>query len=112
MLTIILIIGSLFLCYYFKCYPYIYTKFLEFYRWARRPKIKTNSRGIVRFENVPEHGEPRVALAPSAEQDVTVLENPTFFTSPNLLVVLLYRINDHRLCCKTQRLIASLLTFN
>ena len=56
MLTIILIIGSIFLCYYFKFCPYLYAKFLKFYRWAGRPKNKPNSHEIVKFENVPEHG--------------------------------------------------------
>ena len=55
----------------------IYSKFWKFYRWARRPKAKPNSSVIVHFENIPEHGEPSVALAMSVEANVAVLENLT-----------------------------------
>ena len=37
-LIIIIIFGSLFLCYYFKCYSFIYSKILYFYQRARKPK--------------------------------------------------------------------------
>ena len=37
-LPITVISGSLFLCYYFKCYSIIYAKILNWYQRARKPK--------------------------------------------------------------------------
>lgn len=43
-----------------------------------------NSREIVRFANVPEHGELSVALATSAEANVAVLANLSLHEPPSL----------------------------
>ena len=49
-LTLTVIGGSLFLCYYFKCYSIICAKILKFYQQTRPPKNKSKSKEKVVFK--------------------------------------------------------------
>ena len=66
-LTITVIAGSLFLCYYFQCYSTIYSKILSFYQRTRKSKRNTKKRDVVLFKNISKPEEPHVSEIPSAD---------------------------------------------
>ena len=70
-LTITVISGSLFLCYYFKCYNFIYTKILSLYQRARKPKTNIQNSKILFSKNVNKPPDPQASIAHSADSDLT-----------------------------------------
>ena len=69
-LTITVISGSLFLCYYFKCYSIIYAKILNWYQRARKPKNNAKISKVLFSKNrkIPE--QPPVSIVHSANLEI------------------------------------------
>ena len=65
-LTITVIGGSLFLCYYFKCYSVIYAKLVNFYLRTRQPKNKFKAKDIVVFKNEHHSEKLKASIVPHA----------------------------------------------
>ena len=62
---------SLILCYYFKCYSFVYTKLIKFYGRTHKRKLKN----AVILKNTQEPAEPKTSVVPSTspnpiEQDL------------------------------------------
>ena len=58
--------GSLFLCYYVKCYLIIYSKLIEFYQRTRKPKQKLKPKDAIVFKNEHHFEEPQASVVPVA----------------------------------------------
>ena len=69
-LTLTVISGSLFLCYYFKCYPFIYSKILNLYQRARKPKINAKTSKVIFSKKLTEPLDPHASIVQSADLDV------------------------------------------
>ena len=66
-LTITVIAGSLFLCYYFKCYSTIYSKILRFYQRTRKPQRNNKKHDVELFKNITKPKGPHVSVVPSSD---------------------------------------------
>ena len=74
-LTLTVIGGSLFLCYYFKCYSVIYAKLVIINHRTRQPKNKIEAKDIVVFKNnhhseIPQSSVALVANLEAIEPDL------------------------------------------
>ena len=64
--TLSVIGGSLFLCYYFKCYSVIYSKLIKFYQRTHKPKQTLKTKDAVVFKNEHHTDEPQALIVPFA----------------------------------------------
>ena len=72
-ITIILILtvigSSLFWCYYFKCYFFVYSKLLKFYERTHNINNKRKLQTAVVFKNTQKPVEPITSVVPSTSPD-------------------------------------------